>query len=151
MLDIGAEPAGFQMYFAAGRMLAEKAAPLLGGFGKKIDGPVQADLEKIVTVLQAGETSLIFQIGPVAAEACLDHVARFRVRADIARQRQQLQCRFQIDPAGRGAFWKRRPFRFFRFRIAELNIGAIGTVADIDGNAAGLIVTKMAVADNALF
>ena len=86
MLDIGAETTRFQMHFAAGRMLAKKAAPLLGGFGKQIDSPVQADLEKIVTILQAGETALIFQIGSITAKARLDHVARFRVCANIARQ-----------------------------------------------------------------
>ena len=85
------------MNLAASRMLTQKATTLLRRFRQQVDGPVQPDLQKVIAILQAGETSLIFQIGTVTAKTGLNHVAGFRVGADIAWQRQQLQRRLQID------------------------------------------------------
>ena len=149
MLDIGSEPASFQMHLAARRMFTKKTATLLRGFGQQVDRPVQADLEKIVPVLQAGEASLIFQIGAIPAKTGLDHLAGFRVRPDIARQGQKLQRYLQVDGTRRRPLGKRRAFRLLRLRIAKLHIGAIRAVADIDGKATCQIIAKMPVADDA--
>ena len=71
MLDIGAEAAGLEMNLAAVRMFTERAPPFLRRLGKKIDSAVQPDFQKVVLVLQAGEASLISQVGAIAAKTRL--------------------------------------------------------------------------------
>ena len=149
MLDIGTEAPGLQMDLATGRMLTQKAAAFLGRFRQQVYRPVQADFQKIIAILQAGEASLIFQVGSVASKARLDHVACFRMGTHIAWQGQQFQRRLQIHCRRGHAFGKRGTFRLFRFRIAKLDIGTVGTIAYIDRQSTVRIIAKMPVANNA--
>ena len=137
------------MHLATCRVLTQKAATFLRRLCQQVDRTVQADFQKVVAILEACEAALIFQIGSVAAKTGLDHVAGFRMGADIARQGQQLQRGLKVHRGGGHAFGQRRAFRLFRFRVAELHIGAVGAIPDIDRQSAVRIITKMPVADNA--
>ena len=106
MLDIGTEPSGLQMHLAAGRVFAKQPTAFLRRLRQQINRPIQADFQKIVTILQAGEASLIFQIRAIATKAGLNHLSAFGMHADIARQRQQFQRVFKVDAAGGHAFRK---------------------------------------------
>ena len=149
MLDIGTEPSGLQMHLAAGRVFAKQPTAFLRRLRQQINRPIQADFQKIVTILQAGEASLIFQIRAIATKAGLNHLSAFGMHADIARQRQQFQRVFKVDAAGGHAFRKGGPFRLFCLRVTKLHIGTIRPVANIDRQAAVRIVAKMAVTDDA--
>ena len=106
MFDIWAKSARFYMNLSASRVFTQKPSCLFRRFGKQIDRTIHADCQHIIFTRQAGISSLIFQIGAKSANACLNHVASFWVRFDIAWQGQQAKCRLQIKLAGIGAFWQ---------------------------------------------
>ena len=86
MFNIGAKAPGFQMNLATRRMLAKEPPTFLGRFGQQINRPVQADSQQIIIGGQAGKAALIFQIGAIAPKAGQNHLAAFRVQANITRQ-----------------------------------------------------------------
>src|SRR5215467_12131145 len=59
-------------------------------------------------------------IGPVATEVRGDGISRFGVRPNLARQRQQLQRKLEVDGRKVGAFGNTRPL--WLIAVAELNI-----------------------------
>src|SRR5215470_5749562 len=87
-------------------MLAERAAGVAAEPGARALGDlfryqrhraIEPDGEHVVTGLEIGVSLAVLDVGAVAADAGDDGMTVFRMAADLARQRQQLERRFEID------------------------------------------------------
>ena len=149
MLNIGAETPGFYMYLTTIWMVAQQSSGFFRGFGKQINGAVDANGQHIIFTWQAGIAPLIFEIGAKPANTGLNHIAGFRVCFNVAWQCQQPKRRLQIKLAGIRPFRKRGAFWLFRLRIADLHIGAIGAVAQKHRQFSGRVNTQFGVGHSA--
>ncbi len=96
--------------------------------GDQRDGTVQTDIEHLIAGLEAGIGLLVLHERPEPAEAGGDRLPGFRMLADLARQRQQLQRQFEINIAGRGPLRNPGALRLLALGVilllAELDVGA---------------------------
>ena len=115
--------------------------------GNQRDGAVEADLEQLVDVRHVGVGLEVFHVGAVAAEVGHDRLAVFRVLADFARQREQLQRLFEVEVWHRPAVGDRRAAGLVGFLdgvCAKLHIGAEAAVLEKDGHAFRVIAEHLA-------
>ncbi len=101
MLHIGTVAALVQGHrLAVGRMGAQIPQGAHGGpalaasLGQERDRPVHADRQHVVVGAQADE-AVMLDIGAVAVDPRLDHLAGLGMLADLARQRQEGQRQLQ--------------------------------------------------------
>ena len=153
--DIGAVAAGEDLdRLAAVGMrpdLAQRlgAGPGLGGVGgQQVDGAVHADLQHILFRRQVLVLVAMLQIGPVAADASQDRLARLRVPADLARQRQQSERLLQRHRHRVLRLGQRGALRLLALLglvlRAELGVDAVGALADRHRQAGLRIVAQQA-------
>ena len=145
MFNIGAETPGFDMHLATIWMVAQQSSGFFCGFGKQINGAVDANGQYIIFAWQAGIAPLIFEIGAKPANTGLNHIAGFRVCFNVAWQCQQPKRRLQIKLAGIRPFWKRGAFWLFRLWIADLHIRAIRAIAQKHRQFSGRVNTQFGV------
>src|SRR5690348_2029585 len=126
--DISAVFAVEDFHRAAGRrMLAQnldrfgRAAAEFARLGQQADRAVEADRQHVVVRRQRLVDLAVPDIGAEAADAGDDHFTVLRMRADVARQRQELERLLEIDVRGRDTLRERGAFGFFgRRRIGFL-------------------------------
>ena len=138
MLDIGAEAALVQGDRLAGfRMRPDRlgGAALLGG--QQIHRAIHADAQHILILGDVHIGRAALHIRPETANPGGDRLARFRIAADLARQRQQRQRALQLDIAGRDALGQGDTLGllFLAHRLAKLDIIAVGAFAHGDRQA----------------
>src|SRR5262249_31173541 len=89
---------------------------------------IEPDVEHLVAGLKAGIGLVMTHERSESAETCGDRQPGLRMLADLARQRQQLECKFELDVRGRRAFPNAGPLGLLALRIilllAKLNIRA---------------------------
>src|SRR5262249_17778438 len=135
--DIGAIAAGLLRNRAKARMIAERLAGIGAEaaaartfchfLGNQRHGAVQAAIEDMVAGLKAGIGLLVLDERPEAAQPSRDRLAGLRMLADLARQREQLERKVEVDIAGRSVLRNARAPWFLVLGIilllAELDIG----------------------------
>ena len=136
----------------AQRCLARAAAagPAILPFGDQRHRPVEADGENILEALEIGEGALMLDEGPVAAEFGEDRLAGFRVAANLARQRQQLERELEIGIVRLDALGQRGAGRLLAIlALAELDIGPEAAVLQGHRQAGlGIIAEQLAFGRN---
>src|SRR5581483_711512 len=127
--DIGAVAAVLQCNGTKARMIAKRLAgisaeaparTLCGLLGNQRHGAVESDIEDLVARFQARIGLVMADEWPEAADAGGDRLAGLRMLADLARQRQQLQRKLQLDIGGRRALGNAGAPRLLAFRIILL-------------------------------
>ena len=108
-------------------------AAALFGLGQQHHGPIEADAEHLFGAREAGVFSIVGDIGAVTPDRRGYGLAALRVRADLARQREQGKRLIEADPIGGHILGDRSPRRLFAlFVVADLHIGAEAAVAQAD-------------------
>ena len=98
--------------------------------------------------VEVGVGLAVLHVGAEAADAGQDRLAVVGMRADLARQREQLRAPFEVDVVGRQPFG--RPARLgFSCRLvlggfAELHVGAEAARAQRDVEAGSGILAELA-------
>ena len=137
MLDVGAVAAFVQGHrLAVARMVAQRlqgrrAAAL--GLGEQIDRPVETDGQDVFVRRNRLVGVGLAHVGAVASDAGGD--LRAFVAAQGARQRQQAECRRQVDAVGGHALRQRRALGLDRLvlsLLAELHVVTVGSLAQAD-------------------
>src|SRR6185437_15127872 len=112
--------------------LRRLAAPL-ARLGEENDGAIEADGQHVVLGGQRLEGGAVFQIGAEAADPGDDLLAGLRVIADVARQGEEPARRVEVDIGRRDAARQRDALWLAAvLAVAELNVDAIGTLAQAD-------------------
>src|SRR6185312_4673131 len=92
---------------------------------------------------------VMFDEGTKTPDAGRDRQTALRVLADLARQRQQLQCAFELNVGGRGTLRDTRSLRLLALAIilllSELDVGSETAGLDVDVEAGFGVLAQHAV------
>src|SRR6266849_1198615 len=152
MTDIGTVAAAEQVDRRTVRwVIAEDAqrcrpAPAaLFGLRQQAHGTIEADGEHVVVLGERLVEVVMLDVGPETADSGYDLLARLGMEAHLARQRQEVQRRGEIDVDRRLALGEGHTLGLIGLvALATLNVKAVRSLAHGDGEVGGRIDAELA-------
>src|SRR5216684_2028297 len=152
MTDIGTVAAAEQVDRRTVRwVIAEDAqrcrpAPAaLFGLRQQAHGTIEADGEHVVVLGERLVEVVMLDVGPETADSGYDLLARLGMEAHLARQRQEVQRRGEIDVDRRRALGEGHTLGLLGLvALATLNVKAVRSLAHGDGEVGGRIDAELA-------